>query len=287
MNKNIIKFLGTLLFLGLCIFMLSEETKVYAADPVAKLNVKSVSLIKDGTFKLKVYNLGEGETVIYRSGDSTIASVSTNGTIKGISYGSATITAVVMNGETAKATLQCDVLIGPAAVSVKFTKSEIVLPVGKSKILKVQVTPLNTVESPVFYSSDTDVVAVSSVGRVRAKKIGIVQVYAFLSNNLSAVCEVCVVSEEDYQSYLDGKSAEDIKKELAELLSNEEVTDESEILENEELPENAEESKSEPSKESLENEELVILLPAAELEAPAEEAGLTAENSAEEPAFEI
>ena len=215
MNK-FIKLFGLLLVFGLCMTMLSKGADVYAAENEVKLNVSEVSIIKDGTYRLKVYNLSAGQSVVYRSGDNAVAAVSRTGKVTGISCGSTVITATVMEAGSPVATLQCDVLIGPAAVSIKLTKTELVIAIGKMKVLKTIIFPLNTVESPTFYSSNTTVAKVSSAGRVRAEAAGTVQIYAFLSNGQSAVCCVTVLDAEDYAKYLDGESLEDILAEAVE-----------------------------------------------------------------------
>lgn len=220
--KRIRRFIGLILFFGLCIIMLSKVTDVYAADSV-KLNVKSISIIKGGVFKLKAYNTSEGQTVLYRSSDTDIATVSKSGVVKGVSCGSATVTATVLEDGVAVATLQCEVQVGPAAVSIKFTKSELVLQVGRMKTIKTIIAPINTVEEPVFFSTNTDIATVSAAGRVRAKEVGVVQIYAFLMNGKIAECNVVVLDEKEYENYLSGKSLEEILVELENDISEEDV----------------------------------------------------------------
>lgn len=205
-----IRTLGLILFFGLCIAMRSKGVEAFAADGEPKLNLTNVSIIKDGTVNLRVYNLTDEQTVMYRSNDPDIASVTTGGAITGVSLGSTSVTATVLKEETPQTTLQCDVLIGPAAISIKFTKSEVVLQEGGSKLLNTIIAPLNTVEEPVFYSTDSEKVTVSSAGRVRAKEAGVVQVYAFLANQQAACCSVVVLNDEDYKSYTDGKDLDEI-----------------------------------------------------------------------------
>ena len=208
--KNKSLFIGLILFFGLCITMLSKGTDAYAAENEAKLNVSNVAITVEGTYKLKVYNLQEGQSVSYRSSDSAVATVSKSGKVTGISCGNAVITAVVMEKDAPVVSLQCDVLIGPAAVSIKLTKTELVLSVGKTKSLKTIIFPINTVEEPTFYSADTSIAKVSSAGRVRAVTAGAVQIYAFIANGQSSVCNVTVLNEEDYDRYLEGVSLEEI-----------------------------------------------------------------------------
>lgn len=208
--KRFLKSFSLILVFGLCIAMLSRGAEVSAAENEPKLNVSSVSIIRDGSYRLKVYNLSGSQSVVYRSADPYVAMVSKTGKVTGITCGETVISAIVVENGTIVANLKCDVLIGPAAVSIKLTKAELVLQMGKMKALRTIISPLNTVESPTFYSEDTTIAKVSSAGRVRAEAEGTVQIYAFLSNGQSAVCTVTVLSKEDYKRYQGGESLEDI-----------------------------------------------------------------------------
>ncbi len=203
---------GLILVFGLCIAMLSRVSAVSAGENEPRLNVSSVSVVLDETFRLRVYNLVDGQTVSYRSSDSSVARVSQTGKVKGLSCGSAVITATVKEGRNAVATLQCEVLIGPAAVSIRLTTSTLVLQVGKSKLLTTIVYPLNTVEEAKFFSTAPEVARVSAAGRVRAVTEGATTVYALLLNGTYDVCEVTVLSEEDYARLQNGESLEEILK---------------------------------------------------------------------------
>lgn len=206
--KAFLRFSGLLLFFGLCMTMLSRGVNVYAAD--MRLNVNSVAITKDGNFRLRAYNVPSKAKVVYRSSDTSIAIVDKRGYITGISNGECVVTATIVEKNSAVNTLQCNVLIGPAAISIKLTKSELVLKAGMKKTLKTIVSPLNTVETPVFYSSEKDIASVTSIGRVKAKEIGEAVVFAFLENGQSAECKVYVLSDEDYKFYLETETLEGI-----------------------------------------------------------------------------
>ena len=208
--RSFLRHAGLILFFGLCIIILSGVVKVSAGENDIKLNVSDVSITKDGSYRLKVYNLDPEQTVVYRSGNSSIAMVSRTGKVTGLSYGETVITATVIEEGAAVATLQCNVIIGPAAVSIKLTKTNLVLREGKQKLLNTVILPLNTVETPIFYSTDSEIAKVSSAGRVRAVRAGSTQIYAFLENGQSAVCNVTVLNKEDYEKYREGMSVEDI-----------------------------------------------------------------------------
>lgn len=211
--KNLCRrILGFILAFGLIITMLSKGTEVFAATTEVKLNVNKIEVTKGGSYRLKVYNLGQNQSVVYRSDDTSVATVSATGKVSGRSCGTTYITATVVEGEDVIVSLRCDVLIGPAAVGIKFTKFELVLSVGMQRLLRTIIVPLNTVETPVFYSENLDIATISSAGRVRAKAVGTVQVYAFIENGQASICNVVVLSEEDYESYLAGMSLDELVK---------------------------------------------------------------------------
>lgn len=205
MRTKCFKYIRVFIFLfvlGLSLPALGRFT-AYADAPEAKLNVKSASIVKDGTFALKVYNTAKEHTVVFKSDNSEIASVSEEGVITGVSNGETVITATIKEKDTTIAVLSCNVIIGPKAISIKLTKTELTIAVGMKKTLKTILTPMTTVENAKFYSSDTTIATVSSSGRIRAKEIGDVQIFAFLENGKSAVCNVTILSVEDYQKLLD------------------------------------------------------------------------------------
>ena len=247
--SDIFRSAGWILFFGLCIILLSGNVKASADENDFKLNVSDVSITKDGSYRLKVYNLSPEQSVIYRSGNFGIAMVSKTGKVTGLSYGETVITATVIEDGAAIANLQCNVTIGPAAVSIKLTKTNLVLKEGRQKLLTTVVLPLNTVESPLFYSTDTEIAKVSSAGRVRAVAEGSAQVYAFLNNGQYALCNVTVLNEDDYAKYRDGMSVEEI---LAEGTENTDAeTDSNE--DNTGIEENSDENSSDGDPVSTDN----------------------------------
>lgn len=205
MKKSILsvfKRFGFVLTLCICL-LIGFAGRAKAAENDVKLNVSEVSIAKDETFRLRVYNVPSTARVMYRSGNPNVAYVDARGYITGISNGECKVTATVIDKGSPIATLTCNVLIGPAAISIKFTKTELVLQVGMRKTIKSIVSPLNTVERPVFYSMDKLIASVTSIGRVRAKNPGITKVFAFLKNDCSAECTVYVMDEEEYNQYIE------------------------------------------------------------------------------------
>ncbi len=231
MKKKIMTFLQISCFvLAVCLFtgFVSKCAAVYADETEIKLNVTSVSIAKDETFKLRAYNVPSSARIIYRSGNPDIAFVDGRGYITGISNGECRITATVVDKGAPVAVLTCDVLIGPSAISIKLTKNEIVLKIGSKKTIKTIVSPLNTVEKPVFYSYDKEIASVTSIGRVRAKAVGVTTVFAFLKNNQSAECRIYVLSDEDYEKYTETGTLDEIIEDYSPDGEIEDVEDEDE-----------------------------------------------------------
>ena len=203
--NRIARLFGLVLLLAL-IFTAAGSSVSAKADESIRLNVTEAAIAKDGVFRLRIYNVPKNSRITYRSSDTSVAYVDSRGYITGISNGECVITATVIVGDTPTDTLKCTVTVGPAAISIKLTKSELVLSVGMKKTLKTIISPLNTVEKPVFYSSDKGVASVTSIGRVRAKGTGEASVFAFLLNGESAECQVYVLDDEDYEKYLESGS---------------------------------------------------------------------------------
>lgn len=205
-----LKTAGLLLVFVLAMLCFVSPVGAKAAEDDIRLNVSEAAIAKDNTFRLRVYNVPRNARIVYRSSDNSVAYVDNRGYITGISNGDCVVTATVVAGGSATDTLKCNVTVGPAAVSVKLTKTELVLLSGMKKTLKAIVSPLNTVEKPLFYSSDKEIASVTSIGRVRAKSIGEAVIYAFLVNGEAAECKVYVLNDEDYARYQEAGTLEGI-----------------------------------------------------------------------------
>ncbi len=198
-----------MLFFGLCIFMVSGEN-VKAAETDPKLGLSECEVAVGSTRYLSVYNLN-GRYAVFRSSDTSIASVTNYGRIKGRSCGDAVITVLIVEDGSVVSTLQCDVHIGPAAVSIKFTSNKLVLKEGAARRIYPLVIPKNTVEKPIYWSDDTSIATISSAGTVRGRGVGQTDIYGFLENGESDKCQVTVLSADDYEDYKSGeRSLEEI-----------------------------------------------------------------------------
>lgn len=177
----------------------SDEKKA----PVIKLNVRSKSLVKGKTYKLNVYNLTEEQKVSFKSDTPEIVSVDEEGLITGEDFGSAVITVTVKEKTKLITTLTCEITVGPPAISVKLTKNELMLMVGKRTNIRAILQPYNTVEEIKYLSSDTTVATISTGGRITAKSTGTAVIYAMLDNGKFDCCTLTVVDKETYQKLME------------------------------------------------------------------------------------
>lgn len=165
-----------------------------------KLNVSSKSIVKDTTYALKVYNITDKHKVSYKSSSTSIAKVDDTGLITAVDFGTATITVTVKDGSKSVATLECEVTVGPPAISIKLTKSEITLPVGSKVSLTAILKPNNTVEEAKFSSNDSSIASVSIGGRITAKAEGVTYIFASIGNGKYDMCKVTVVKQDESSS---------------------------------------------------------------------------------------
>jgi hypothetical protein len=149
-----------------------------------RLNVYSIVLAKGQTYTLRTYNVGEKATIYFKSGDEEIASVSDDGLISAKKVGSTAITVTIKDGSDVTS-LSCDVSVGPAAVSVKWTQSIVILGIDSINQLNVILKPSNTVENAKFTSLNSDIVSVTPRGRASAKNYGYAELRAYINDTNS------------------------------------------------------------------------------------------------------
>ena len=201
--KNYIRMLGLVLVLVLTLGVFASPVLAKAAAPELKLNVKTKTLVTEKTYSLKVYNLADNQTVTFKSDHPEFASVDETGLVSAVAVGTAIITATVKTDTKTVAQLECEITVGPPAISVKLTRPTIILMNGRKALLKTILQPLNTVENVKFSSFDNLIASVSSAGRVTARSIGTTYLVAAIDNGKYDACQVIVVDEEAYLALLE------------------------------------------------------------------------------------
>ena len=205
--KNLIKKVALSVVVMLCLILSlsADRIKLYAGEVLTKenvvepkLNVTEVSLVTESQFNLKVYNLTENQKAYFKSSDDSIVSVSKSGKLSALKVGEATVT-VTLKDKTAKedTVFKCNVYVGPPAISIRLTLSEVTLEVGKRKTLQAILKPNTTAETGIFTSLDPDIAAVSASGKVLAKKTGKTHIISKIANGKYDICTINVVEATD------------------------------------------------------------------------------------------
>ena len=201
--KNLSKKVALSVMVMLCLILSlsTNRTKLYAGEVLTKenivepkLNAIEVSLVTDDTFNLKVFNLTESQKVYFKSDDDSIASVSTLGAISALKVGETTVTATIKDKSVKEdKVFKCKVYVGPPAISIRLTLSEVTLEVGKRKTLQAILKPNTTAETGLFTSYDPEVATVSASGKILAKKAGKTIIVSSIANGRYDYCIVNVV----------------------------------------------------------------------------------------------
>ena len=143
---------------------------------VTKITVSptTASIVEGNTYSLTAAvtpGNATDKTVTWTSSNKAVATV-TNGTVKGVSAGTATITAKASNGMTAT----CKVTVTAKTVKVTgvaLNKTSLNVVKGKTATLKATVSPSDAANKAVTWkSSNTGVLTVSSSGKITAKTPG-------------------------------------------------------------------------------------------------------------------
>lgn len=188
------------LFLG----ALEPGSDAFAAkkNKYIRMNVKSVTLSKNGMYKLRLYNTKKRQTIVFSSDNEAVATVVSTtqpklAVVTAVNPGNTYVRATISNsrGRVVR-TLKVKVKVTPYAVSVKFGKKKIYLNETKNTKLNTIIKPNISQEIPLYESSDTDVATVNSRGIVTAVAAGEAVITAtLLSSGQSASCTVVVKPE--------------------------------------------------------------------------------------------
>lgn len=142
-----------------------------------KLNKTTMTLKKGDRETLEATILPDdatNKTVVWTSSNKSVATVNANGRVTGLSAGKTTITVTTVNGgETAS----CEVTVTEAAAvpvtGISLSKTKASLEIGQSEILSATITPSNSTNKTVVWTSNNENVAiVNSSGKVSGIGVG-------------------------------------------------------------------------------------------------------------------
>lgn len=161
---------------------------------------QSKNLSLDNTYKLIASVPGvptAAQSLSWTSSDPGVATVDNTGLVRGVDYGTATITASYTHtdGETYSASCVVTVSQGDPNTTinkVEFQEGEIMISSGDEYILPVVFTPSNGYLTDIEYSvDDTSVVSVDNTGKIKALRQGQTKV-RFTANNNQFTDEIVV-----------------------------------------------------------------------------------------------
>lgn len=188
---------------------LNSKCSVVVKNPSLKLNKTKLSLIlgKNKSYNLKATVFGPSKSVKWTSSNKEIVTVSKNGVISPKAIGTGKITAIA-NGVKAVCTVTIKRSTKP---SIRLNKSQLTLKVGESYQLKAIVK--NTSEKVSWSSSNSEIVSVSSNGKIYVNQPGSAVIIAKVGN-ISDNCKVTAKMEEPENEtiYAGGLTSAVIKK---------------------------------------------------------------------------
>lgn len=186
------KYFKHILILMFCILTTIIPLEVYASG--ISLNKSSTTLGVGYAENLK-YTLDDGlnsSNIVWKSSNTSVATVSSSGKIIAISEGTAIITASI-NGSSS--TCRVTVTSGYTYVSeISLNKTILSLLIGATETLNATISPSNASNKTIAWSSsNTSVATVSSSGKITAKKQGTTTITATSNNGKQATCKVTVI----------------------------------------------------------------------------------------------
>ena len=184
--------------------MAENHNSSYKVTVVDTISLKGIStpsnieLKENDTGKINVTynpNNATNKKVTYKSSNTGIVTVDSNGNLKAISAGSATITIVSNDGghvATTKVTVNA---IDKSLKGISLNKTELKMEIGATEKLVINYNPSNAENKKVKWtSSDSKIVKVED-GTITAIKPGTVEIKAVSDEgNHEAICKVSVIS---------------------------------------------------------------------------------------------
>ncbi len=145
------------------------------------------------------------KAVTWKSSNTAVATVSTSGLVTAVGAGTATITVTTADGSNKSAT--CAITVRQLATGISLNKTKLTMVEDETFTLVATVTPSNTYNKAVTWSSSNpNVASVSDAGVVTAYCMGecVITVTTADGSNKSASCNVVVVDKvlSPYNNYL-------------------------------------------------------------------------------------
>ena len=127
------------------------------------------------------------KAITWTSSNTSIATVQ-NGIVTAKKAGTATITATTVNGKTAT----CFVTVVQPALNISLDRTSLTIPAGETETIYATVSPVDTTDKSVTWTSSDISVATVQSGTITAKKAGTATITATTANGKTATCFVTV-----------------------------------------------------------------------------------------------
>ena len=169
------------------------------------LNKNTLSLNEGDSYQLSATvspNNATNKSITWETNNPAIATVNSNGKVKGNASGSATITATTSNGKKASCTIT---VISTSPTSIAPDHWSYYLTVGETTQILPIIKPDNAKTTVSWNSSDNSIATVNSSGTVTAVSEGTATITLTTDNGLSERCGVIVkkISIGSFYNYID------------------------------------------------------------------------------------
>ncbi len=176
----------------------TTENVVIYPDGMSVTNSNgTIDLNAGESFKIETVFTPENTTekgLTYSSSDTNVASVDANGTITGLSSGSASISITSVNGMVLSLNVNVKSQTPAVPQSVKFDTESLTLNAGDSYNLSVSIEPQNIGDVSVTWTtSDSNVAYISSGTTITAANPGVAVITLTTENGITATCTVTVI----------------------------------------------------------------------------------------------
>lgn len=171
---------------------MKKTCKITVKKKSLKLSSDKVSIYVGDTKTLRATPTPSGEKILWTSSNTKVATVNSSGKITAKKAGTATITAKIKDTNIKKT---CKLTVkNVSAKKVTLSASTVSIRVGDTRTLTATISPSNTTNKSVTWSSsDTSVVTVSTAGKIKGKKAGTATITVKVSGtNIKASCKVTV-----------------------------------------------------------------------------------------------
>lgn len=172
-------------------------------DPIQVMNLTlNVDNIELGTgeyatliAKIDPINASD-KTLIWKSSNDNIVTVDSNGKIKGVAVGSATIT---VTSKSNNITDECIVLVNNSSIPVDglvLSTNLLTLTAGDRYQIQATISPSNATNTALSYTTtNSQIATISNTGEITALKAGNVEIIVTAENNITATLNLTVVAK--------------------------------------------------------------------------------------------